>query len=297
MTTYALLGATGATGSSVLRCLIADPPPDLHRLNILVRSKDKLLQAFPHILSSHTSKLQIHIFEGNSTSATDLIPCLTNPSTIFMCIGQNGSFPGTVLLTSTVTATITALTQLRKQQDSEEKTPSYRPPTILHLRSASLNPPLAAQAPLLVHKTVLFCLHHAYVDLRRACALYPPAADAGLLNYVFIDPPTIHDPRGVTPTGHALLLTGREKQAPTLSYADLGAAMCEVAQRATELGGKAVGVTATGRVREEWGVLVGYLIGGALRRVREWMVMGVPVLYAPMRPFFGVAMSMYGVAL
>ena len=277
MTTYALLGATGATGSSVLRCLIADQPPDLHRLNILVRSKDKLLQAFPHLLSSHASNLQIHVFEGNSTSATDLTPCVTNTSTIFMCIGQNGSPPGTVLLTSTVTATITALTQLRKKQVSQKETPPYHPPTILHLRSASLNPPLAAQVPLLVHKTVLFCLHHAYTDLRRACALYPPAAAAGLLHYVFIDPPTMHDARGVTPTGYALLLIGTEKQATALSYADLGAAMCEVARRAAELEGSAVGVTATGRVREEWWVLMGYLVGAALGRVREWLGMGVTV--------------------
>ncbi len=297
MTTYALLGATGATGSSVLRCLIANPPPDLHRLNILVRSKEKLLQAFPYVLSSHASSLQIHVFEGNSTSAADLTPCLANASTIFMCIGQNGSPPGTVLLTSTVTATIAVLTQLRDAQDSGKEKPSYQPPAILHLRSASLNPPLAAQVPRLVHKTVLFCLHHAYTDLSRACALYPPAAAAGILNYVFIDPPTMHDPRSVTPTGYALLLNGREKQALALSYADLGAAMCEAAQRAAELEGKAVGVSATGRVREEWGVLLGYLVGGALGRVREWMVMGVPVLYAPMWPFFGVGVAMYGVAL
>lgn len=296
MVTYALLGATGATGSSVLRCLLSDPPPDLH-LHILVRSKGKLLRAFPRLADISTVNPKITIFEGDATSAKALTSCLTNASLIFMCIGQNGSPPGTTLYSDSVSALIAALSQLKDQasphlaNNSSSTTTGYQPPTVLQLRSASLNPPLAAQPPALVHKAVMFCLHHSYADLRRACALYPPACAAGLLEYIFVDPPTIHDAQGTHGTGYRLI-TGGEPQATALSYADLGAAMCEIAERAGDFEGKAVGVTATGKVREEWGVLMGYLLKGAMGRVKEGVVRGVPFLYGPMAPFFVI--GMYG---
>ncbi|KAL2131428.1 hypothetical protein VTI74DRAFT_5118 [Chaetomium olivicolor] len=308
MPIYALLGATGATGSSVLRYLLNNPSPDL-QLNILVRSKTKLLQTFPLLHESTT--LKVNIFEGNSTSQTSLIPCLTAASAIFMCVGQNGSPPGTTLNSDTVAAVIAALSILRKQHSQsnpsstpdkeEEREANYQPPTVIQLRSASLNPPLAAQVPRLVHKAVLFCLHHNYTDLHQACELYKPAAASGLLHYVFVDPPTIHDAEGTVCTGHRLLMGEGEKQAVALSYADLGAALCEVAERITcvENGDEkwvlrdvAVGVTATGEVNASWGVLMGYLLKGAMGRVKEKVVTGVPFLYGPMAPFFVI--SMYG---
>ncbi len=295
MTTYALLGATGATGSSVLRCLLDDPAPELRHINILVRSKTKLLQTFPRLTDPPaTSKLQIHIFEGDATSPAALMPCLTNASTILVCIGQNNSSGPTTLQTSTVTALVTSLSHLRSAAQQNES--PYQPPTILHLRSASLNPWLASHTPRLVHKTVAFCLHHTYADLGAACALYPPAASAGLLSYIFIDPPTIHDPLGTVPTGYQLLppSEGKERQATALSYADLGAAMCEVAERAAEFAGQAVGVSATGVVKTGWRVLGGHLVGGFVGRVKGGVAKGLPLLYAPMAPFFGVGVGMYG---
>ena len=46
MPTYTLLGATGSTGSAILRCLLSQPPRDL-TLKVLVRTKSKLLTLFP----------------------------------------------------------------------------------------------------------------------------------------------------------------------------------------------------------------------------------------------------------
>lgn len=85
------------------------------------------------------------------------------------------------------------------------------------------------------------------------------------MDYIFIDPPSIHDADGTTPTGYKLVLN--EKQDPALSYAHLGAAFCEVAERRVEFGGKAVGVTATGTVNQTMGTLFGYMATGVKGRI------------------------------
>ena len=115
-----------------------------------------------------------------------------------------------------------------------------------------------------------FCFYYVYEDLDRACKLFASQSSSvadspGLLSYIFIDPPSIHDPDGTTPTGYKLILN--EKQEPVLSYADLGAAFCEVAERREEFAGKAVGVTATGTVNQTWGKLNGYMATGVKGRI------------------------------
>jgi hypothetical protein len=257
MPTYALLGATGSAGSAVLRCLLSEPPKHL-KLNILVRSKSKLLKAFPKL--EETSSLRIRIVEGTSTDTAALEPCLENAAVLFMCVGQNESKRGSTLSYDTAAAIIDTLKNLRKLQGSE-----YRTPTTLQLRTASLNPALARQVPWLVHKIVSSCLHYNYADIKRACNLYESAAEESLLDYIFVDPPTIHDADGTTRTGYKLILT--EKQETALSYTDLGAALCEIAERAAEFRNQAVGVTATSKVKATWGVLAGYLVGGARNRI------------------------------
>lgn len=261
---YALLGATGATGSAVLRALLEREHSDLV-LNVLVRSKDKLFRVFPELEQKAT--FRINIFEGDVGNRAVLASCLAEVGTIFMCVAQNGSQMGTDLALSTATAIRETLWAARKLQGEGE----FEAPTIVNLRSASLNPPLAAQTPKVVHKVVMFCLHYSYADVRRACTVYEAAAAVGLMKYIWVDPPTLHDAQGEKCTGHALIPCGsQDKQATALSYADLGAAISEIAERQDEFMGQAVGVTATGKVNESWGILLGFLISGAWGRVTGW---------------------------
>ncbi|BAE59524.1 hypothetical protein BDV35DRAFT_384113 [Aspergillus flavus] len=259
MVTYALLGATGATGSSILRHLLHDPPDSL-RIQILVRSKIKLLQAFPDLQTRRNP--QVHVIQGTSTDADALSECLRNATIAFMCVAQNGSPIGTTLCQDSARAIISALQQ---QQQSEGA--SYQPCTIVQLRSASLNPALAVQVPVFVHPIVSFCLFANYADIKQACQYYSEARKQGTLEYIFVDPPTLHDANGTQSTGYRLIST--ESQATALSYADLGAAMCEIAQRRSEFHGRAVGVTATGSVHQTWGVLLRHLLEGGSARLRE----------------------------
>ncbi len=258
MPTYALLGATGSTGSAILRYLLFESPEGV-KLNVLVRSKTKLLKAFPKL--DQTAAVQTRIIESTSTDPAALKTCLEDADVVFMCVGSNESNPGTTLSYDTAAAIIATLYHLRK----EVRGNSYKTPTIVQLRTASLNPALAQQAPWLVRQIVSFCLYYNYADIKRACNLYETAAKENLLDYIFVDPPTIHDADGTERTGYKLITT--ETQQTALSYADLGAAMCEIAIRAKDFRNQPVGVTATGKVKETWGVLAGYLVGGAKNRI------------------------------
>lgn len=259
MPTYALLGATGSTGSAILRSLLSNPPKSLV-LNVFVRSKSKLHKMFPDIES--TTAFKTNVIEGTPSDATAMRECLKDVDVVMACIASNESKRGMTLCYDTATAIINALKSNRETRGS-----AYKTPTAIQLRSASLNPVLSAAMPWIARSMAGFCFRYIYEDVDRACRLFASsAADSqGLLHYIFIDPPSIHDADGTTPTGYKLILD--EKQEGALSYADLGAAFCEVAERRGEFGGKGIGVTATGTVNMTWGTLQGYMATGVKSRI------------------------------
>ncbi|KAK5173370.1 uncharacterized protein LTR77_002051 [Saxophila tyrrhenica] len=258
MPTYALLGATGSTGAAILRCLLRQPPKDL-KLNIFVRSKPKLLKQFPDL--ERSTPFDVQIIEATPDDSVALQNCLNNADVVMACIATNESTPGISLAYDTATAITSALETHRKDQGS-----SYKTPTVIQLRSASLNPVMKANSAWLGRTMAAFCFHYIYADLERACNLFIAASESHLLDYIFVDPPSIHDPDGTTPTGYKLTI-GDGKHEPAMSYADLGVAFCEVAERRREFAGRGVGVTATGHVNLTWGVLSGYIFQGAKSRI------------------------------
>ncbi|MCJ1377048.1 hypothetical protein MMC17_000138 [Xylographa soralifera] len=260
MATYALLGATGSTGSAILRCLLEEPPPRLE-LNVFVRSKSKLLTAFPNIESK--TPFRVDIIEGTPDDNAALQKCLQGANVVFMCIATNECKRGLSICYDTTSAIIAALKALREKQAS-----SYTAPTILQLRSVNSNPTLASKESVIAHSIITYCLHYVYADLDRGCELLAKTAteDPGLLDYVYVDPPGLHDANGTTRTGHELLVTELPKM--NLSYADLGAAFCEVAVCRNEFKGMAVAVSATGPVTLTSSTLLGYIFTGL--KARWW---------------------------
>jgi hypothetical protein len=259
MPTHALLGATGATGSAVLRCYLDNPPNDL-TLNIFIRSKAKLLKAFPDLES--TPSIHITITEAPLTDGKVLQTCLRGSEVIHMCIATNDAKPGNSVSQDGAQAIIAALTELRVGKHS-----SYIKPIILIIRAAPLNPDLERHMPGLVKKWLWFVLYHIYSDLEKASKIYEDAA-SGLLDYVFVDPPALFDAEGPERTGHRLILEGDTGEASAgVNYADLGAAFMEILDRKDECVGKSVGVSATGAVREEWSTLLWYQLEGLKGRV------------------------------
>ncbi|KAK0335338.1 hypothetical protein LTR02_002984 [Friedmanniomyces endolithicus] len=223
MPTYALLGATGSTGSAVLRYLLEVLPTDL-TLNIFVRNEDKLLKAFPGLLS--TKLPTIKIVQGNPSDQEALLRALENAAVIFQCIATNASKPGVSVAYDTVCSVTDALDVLQSGQ--KEK---YRTPFIVQVRAAPLNPTFAAQEPWLMSTFIHFALYHTYADTDRACKYLASMHDKtpALLDYAFVDTFAVFDAEGTTRTGHELTLTGPLPHA--ISYADVGAGFCEIAER------------------------------------------------------------------
>ena len=259
MPTYALLGATGSTGSAILRSLLSQSPENL-TLNVFVRNKSKLLAAFPDLES--TAAFKINIVEGTPSDGEAMQECLIDVDVVLACIASNISSPGMSLIYDTSTA-ITEALKTRQKLDG----PSYKPPTIVQLRSTSLNLVLSASLPWIAHNMAWFCFYYIYKDLERAGELLAQSAATSpkLLDYIFVDPPSIHDADETTPTGYELVLDGPMKE--VLSYADLGVAFCEVAERRDEFAERCVGVTATGKVTETWRTLMGYMASGVKGRI------------------------------
>lgn len=251
MPVYTLLGASGSTGSAILRCLLEEPPKDL-QLQIMARSKAKLLKIFPDL--ENKCKFPLKIVEGTPDHHDAMRLSLGSADVIFQCIAAKVAKPGASLCYDTTRHIIEALTDLRDEQPA-----SYKIPTVLVLRAAILSKALSCQVPWLVVRLLWFCLYHQYADLEKGTQFLQRKAEEtpDLLNYIIVDPPAIHDPNGTTRIGHTLVLS--EKQAPNLSYTDLGAGFCELAERRVQFKGKEVGVSATGHVKLTWRVQLGFL--------------------------------------
>ncbi|KAK5134588.1 hypothetical protein LTR08_006374 [Meristemomyces frigidus] len=208
-----------------------------------------------------TPPFPITITEAPPTDNLALQTCLKAASVIFMCIATNSSQKGTSVALDIATAVTAALRTLQTATGA-----AYTTPTILQLRTASLNPAFTATESWFQFNFITFCLHYLYADLTRACSLLASTSTStpGLLDYIFVDPPAIHSPDGTARTGYKLSTT---EATPGVMYADLGAAFCEVAARRAEFSGRAVLVGSVGVVTETWGVLAGYLAAGARGRV------------------------------
>ncbi|KAK5111336.1 hypothetical protein LTR62_005176 [Meristemomyces frigidus] len=259
MPTYALLGATGGTGSAILRYYLESPPLGLH-LKILVRDKAKLQKAFPDL--AETAPFHIEIFKGTHEDDAILQQCLKDATVIHMCIATNISVPTTSICLDTTTALISVLESLSQRQGT-----SYTKPTILQLRSINLNPKATTGA--VIERFVQYCLYYVYDDLAKGCTLLEQRgkADLHLFDFIFVDPPGLHDAEGSTRTGH-MLSTTEKVEGDNLMYADLGAAFCEIAERKGEFLGQAVLVSATGKVELRMMNLLGFV--GTGLKARLW---------------------------
>lgn len=272
MSKQALLGATGGTGSAVLRCLqeIKDLAQPLY-LNILVRSKDKLVQSFPDIEQSTSNvNLNVRVFEADLDNSEVFKDTLRGTDIIYSCIASNTSTPGMTVAVDVATAIIPALKSLQAEQGGE-----YKTPTVLMLRSLNVNESYAGEDP--INKSwnpVILGLKYLYADLDQAGKLLASAnaEDPNLLNYIYVDPVSLHDPDGAKCTGYKLSTNDTEMEdiKAVLSYADLGAAYCEIAAKKDQYQGGAVGVSGTGEVRQQWAPLLANIGGGAWNRFKSW---------------------------
>ncbi|KAK3616937.1 hypothetical protein LTR56_025619 [Elasticomyces elasticus] len=246
MPIHAVLGATGNLGSATLRDLLSSGIPDL-TINILVRSKAKLLGAFPQLANfSRIGKgSTVNIFEGPISDEPALAACVRSASVIYVCVSTNHSAHTVDIARSTAAYLIAALSQRREAEGAE-----YQDPVILFNRSLTLSKEVQLPGPVFTKKFFHFVIALVYEDLERASLLYDAAEKEGLLARITVDAPMLVDGDGTVATGYKLIRSGTSSW--YLSYADFGKAMVELGQRRGEFEGRAVGVSATGKVRTNW---------------------------------------------
>jgi N-acetyl-gamma-glutamylphosphate reductase len=88
MLTYAILGASGYTGRSILNLLLKDPN---NTVNCYVRSKSKLLGLFPSLEADKS----VQIFDGPLNDIPLIASCVSpGVNTVFYALGGNESVPG-----------------------------------------------------------------------------------------------------------------------------------------------------------------------------------------------------------
>ncbi|KAL8999048.1 MAG: hypothetical protein Q9169_002046 [Polycauliona sp. 2 TL-2023] len=210
MPVYAVLGATGATGSNVLKLLVQNPK---NKINVYVRSKPKLLQQSPDIVSNPN----VQIFTGNVSDTAIIRSCLQGTDAVFSTVASNDNMPDTHVAQDTAQSIVVAMMDIRLTD------PNAKLPTIIWLSSASLNEQYHKQGPAILHWFLMNAFNHVYGDLAHAEKYL--ALHKKWLNVVLMQPGGLVEDEL---HGHEVNL---EKPADFLSYADLAAGMIEVAEK------------------------------------------------------------------
>ncbi|KAF2165977.1 hypothetical protein M409DRAFT_23704 [Zasmidium cellare ATCC 36951] len=244
-TTHAILGATGGVGSAIVHSLLSSRSPEDQHINLLVRSKQKLLAQIPR-LKTPPSNTTLTIFEGTISDHDLLRSCLQNADCIYQCISAPSPSKPTTISYDTVKSIIAALEAIKSTSPE-----TYTPPTLLLNRSSALNPHLQVPISTPFSHFLHFAIHNIYFDLSRAVDLLH-STPASLLKYILLDAPNLFHPFSPeTKTGYEVVTEGAMSLA--VNYADFGDAVVEIAGRRGEFRGRGVGVSATGAVVPAWG--------------------------------------------
>jgi hypothetical protein len=254
MPTYAILGATGQTGQSILSILLDSHRAEQVTIHAYVRSKTKLLQQTPSLETYPNVK----IFEGGLNDIRRLAACIAPPVTaVFSCVATNENTPGCSIALDTAHSIITALNLLRTTD------PTVELPRILVLSAAPINDKLCRETPRLARWLLLTCLDNIYSDLARAEKYYRLHSDWMIAT--FVQPAgLVHDKQ----VGHAI---STEREQSFLSFLDLAAGMIEIAEKGGEWDWEGVAVIPTGKTR------VNFVAPFTLARAAVWTFL--PWLY------------------
>jgi putative NADH-flavin reductase len=208
MSAYAILGATGSTGSSILKLLSASPKA---HIKLLVRSKSKLHKLFPAAIDN----LNIEIFESYISDISTLTKCLSGTKAVFLTVAATDNIPGCCISIDTAKAVVQALKILREDDQH------FKPPRLIVLSSASVDDKFWDTIPSFVHNWLYTALSNLYDDLKEAEKYLRGQQD--WLNATFIMPGGIvHDVQ----RGHELSTTSQQT---FVSFLDVAGAMIEVA--------------------------------------------------------------------
>ncbi|PVH89163.1 hypothetical protein DL98DRAFT_523966 [Cadophora sp. DSE1049] len=211
MPAYAVLGATGTVGQSLLNFILQSPTNGIHAY---CRSSQKLKNLSPSIATNK----QVKIFDGSLQDTSLLANRLQGTNAAFLAIAEVKNKPGCSIAQETAHAVVSALSLLRKQNGDQKL------PRLVVLSSASLDHSLMSPTPAFILNILYRANSHIYDDLRAAENFLLSKENESLVSATFVRPGALsHD----TQKGHYLSL---EKAEMPLSFLDLAAGMLEIAE-------------------------------------------------------------------
>lgn len=232
MPSYAVLGATGQTGNSLLKVLMQSKD---NNINAYCRNKSKLLGQFPE----YANDSRLRIFDGSLKDTEVLANCCRGVGAVLMTVAAKENEPGCSVAIDTARQVIAAMEVLR------DETGGQKLPTLVQLNSASTEPILSRTIPHFAHAMLYRAMYNVYKDLENAERFLRQYSD--WLNIVYFKPAAIsHDVQG----GHVLSL---EESASPVSFLDVAAGMIEAADEGEKYAGKAVSVLPkSGKAKIPW---------------------------------------------
>ncbi|KAL4951129.1 hypothetical protein BDW69DRAFT_201649 [Aspergillus filifer] len=214
MPAYAVLGATGNTGSALIENLLTNSSSTIHAY---CRNKPKLLRALPHLADNKN----VHIFEGAITDLSLIHACVRNTRAVFLTVTTNDNVPGCRLSQESAQTVLDALQKVRTEE------PDIPLPKLVLLSSATIDPHLCRRMPKIFVPIMKTAASNVYADLIRTEKIL--RANEDWIKTVYIKPGGLSVD---IQRGHKLDF---DEQESFISYLDLAAAMLEAADDDTGL--------------------------------------------------------------
>lgn len=286
MASYAVLGATGQTGSHILQLLLRDHPSA--EINVLVRSRAKLEALLPDTLGAYS--LRLHIYEGTITDIPVLTACLKGVKTAFLTVATMYNVPRIRIAQDQSEAVVAALEKLRGDDGDDDRdaknvvasgkaeaassTTTGRSqkkdlPLLVMISSAETQiDPFCLETPYLIRSFLFCCNYWIYTDLIAAEAYLRARSD--WIDTVFFKPGGISID---IQRGHIL---STEKSQTFVSFWDVAAGMidCGTEQDRKAIAGKSVSVLSRTKAKFPLGtppLLLRNLTGYLFPRLYEWL--------------------------
>jgi len=244
--TYAILGATGQTGSEIVKALL----PTTNHLNIYARSLSRLESTFPNIKSAHN----VTLFIGNLDNTDLLSSCLSIADVVLSTVAQNRNEPNLSVAQQTALAIIKAL---------EPKRTEGTVPTVVFLSSGAIMPDKNQE----IHYSWAqgffhWCIYWVYTDLEKSLELFK--ANPWIPLVVAAASGLVHD------VGHEVELVDDKELASGLeSYTDLAKGMIMMGDQGERWHGKHVAMYVNGgeQIGGNPAMLLRYLLPNALAMI------------------------------
>ncbi|KAL5356057.1 hypothetical protein BJX96DRAFT_185540 [Aspergillus floccosus] len=208
MAVYAILGATGNTGTALIQNILRTPDSTIHAY---CRNKDKLFRLLPEVIDNK----RVNIFDGSITDVDLMTRCLRGANIVFLTVTTNDNIPGCRLSQDSTQTVLTALQKIR------EEDVAARMPKLVLLSSATLDDHLNREMPGWFKPIMKTAASNVYKDLEITERLLREQSD--WLQTIFIKPGGLSVD---VQRGHKLSFDDQES---FISYLDLAAAMIEAA--------------------------------------------------------------------